>query len=422
MNKVNELVYFDNAATTRIDPSVLEDMRPFLEHSYGNPSSSHQLGRMAKVAIDEARQRLADLLHADSREIIFTAGATEANNLVLLGLSEKYKNERPHFITSSIEHPSVLETCRHLERQGVAISYLPCDQDGLIAPSDLAEALRPNTKLISIMAANNVVGTVQPILEFAEIANRAGILFHTDASQAVGRIPLDLSSNKIDLLSCSAHKIYGPKGVGALYVRKGVQISPIIYGGGQEGGYRSGTENVAGIVGFGKAAQIANTVMADESVRLVSFREKLIETITSIMPIARVVGHRWRRLPGHISLRFSGLENEAIRVLLALDQAGIAVSSGSACSSNHVSDPSYVLQAMGYNPMQARGSLRISLGRFNNELECDYLLSVLPQIISTLNPVTTKAHDIPSHFPTINMYENGITTAETINSYSGGTN
>ncbi len=292
-------------------------------------------------------------------------------------------------MTSSIEHPSVLETCAALERAGVAVTYLPSSPEGLISPARLLEALKPNTRLVSIMTANNVVGTVQPISQLADIAHEHGALFHTDAVQAVGKVPLDVDLQGIDLLSLSAHKFYGPKGVGALYVRKGVQLAPLVHGGGQERGYRSGTENVAGLVGLGRAAEIAAAVMADESVYLVGLRERIITQVQAEIANSYIIGDRFQRLPGHICLGFSGQENEAIRLLLALDQAGISASSGSACSASVKSEPSHVLSAMGFDQMKARGSLRVSLGRFNSESDCQYFLSVLPKIVSTLNPISS---------------------------------
>jgi cysteine desulfurase len=393
-------VYFDNAATTQLDPGVLEEMLPFLKENYANPSSMYQEGRESREAIDTARSRLGALLNADPQELIFTSGATESNNLALRGVSQTWTDAKGHIITSSIEHPSVLEPCRQLEKHGVDVTCLPCSEDGIISPGDLIDALRHDTRLVSIMACNNVVGTLQPIAQLADIAHRHGALFHTDAVQAVGKIPIDVNSQHIDLLSLSGHKFYGPKGVGALFVRKGVKIVPHSHGGGQERGFRSGTENVAAIVGLGRAAEIAASVMADESVYLVGLREQIIKAISDAIPATYVIGNRFRRLPGHICLGFAGKENEAIRLLLALDQAGIAVSSGSACSASVRAEPSHVLQAMGFDQMRARGPLRVTLGRFNTEADCRRLLEVLPQVVSTLNPISSRGPSLATvHCP-----------------------
>jgi len=270
------------------------------------------------------------------------------------------------------------------------VTYLGVDGDGLIDPNDLRQALRPTTRLVSIMAANNVVGTLQPITELSRITREHGALFHTDAVQAVGKIPLNVQTQSIDLLSLSAHKLHGPKGVGALYVRNGVTLKPLVHGGGQERGLRSATENVAGIVGLGKSAEIAREEMSEEASYLVQLRDKLIDSITAALPNAYLIGHRYRRLPGHVSLGLAGQEGEAIKLLLSLDEAGIAISTGSACSANHGSEPSYILRAMGFDMFRARGSLRITLGRFNTAAEVDRFLNVLPQIAAELRPITSR--------------------------------
>jgi cysteine desulfurase len=334
---------------------------------------------------------VARLLNASPEEIIFTGSGTEADNLALLGVVEALGQPDVHVITSTIEHPAILEVCRYLEQRGVDITYLPVNGEGLVEPQALAQALRPTTRLVSIMAANNVVGTVQPILELGRIARAQGALFHTDAVQAVGKISLDMQSFPIDLLSLSAHKLHGPKGVGALYVRAGTPLKPVIHGGGQEHGLRSATENVAGIVGLGQAAEIAQAEIASEASRLVGLRDRLIDGVTAEIPNAYLIGHRYRRLPGHLCLGLAGQEGEAIRLLLALDAAGIAISTGSACSASHASEPSYILQAMGFDPIRARGSLRITLGRFNTGAEVDQFLAILPQIAADLRPITTRS-------------------------------
>jgi len=385
-----EPIYFDNAATTPLDPRVAQAMRPWLDGQFGNASSWHWAGRQANEAVEHARRQVADLLHAAPGEIVFTASGTESDNMALVGAAEALGERNCHFITSAIEHPAILETCRYLRRRGVEITFLPVGTDGTVDPAALAGALRPNTRLVSIMAANNVVGTIQPIVELGRIAREHGALFHTDAVQAAGKLPLDVQTQPIDLLSLSAHKLHGPQGVGALYVRKGVRLEPLIHGGGQEGGLRSATHNVAGIVGLGQAAEIARAEMAAEAARLVHLRDRLIEEVTTLIPNAHLIGHRYRRLPGHICLGFAGQEGEAIRLLLALDEAKIAVSAGSACSARHAAEPSYVLLAMGFDPIQARGSLRVTLGRFNTAAEVERLLQVLPQAVAALRPIATR--------------------------------
>ncbi len=384
-----ELIYFDHSATTPLDPRVVEAMRPYEEVYFGNPSSLHWAGRQAKSAIDQARQQVAALLRAAPDEITFTASGTEADNLALLGVAAGYRPDDCHLITSAIEHPAILETCKVLEQRGYAVTYLPVNPDGLVEPASLAQALRPTTRLVSVMAANNVVGTLQPVRELAHLTRQHGALFHTDAVQAAGKIPLFMDQLPVDLLSLSAHKLHGPKGVGALYVRQGVTLAPIIYGGGQERGLRSATENVAGLVGLGKAAEIAALEMADEAVRLVQLRDHLIQEIKAQVPNAYLIGHAYQRLPGHICLGFDGQEGEAIKLLLALDEEGIAISSGSACSSHHAGQPSYILMAMGMDPVRARGSLRITLGRFNTFAEVERFLDVLPRRVAELRPVTS---------------------------------
>ncbi|MGB7760249.1 MAG: cysteine desulfurase family protein [Bryobacteraceae bacterium] len=386
---MNRGIYLDNAATTPLDPRVRDAMLPYLEEAYGNPSSLHWAGRHAREAVSTARARVAHLLHAKPGEIVFTASGTESTNLALIGVCEAAGVVGGHVITSAIEHPAVLETCRYLESRGVAITRLGVSREGIVDPGELREALRRPAQLVSVMMANNVAGTLQPVNELGRIAHEHGALFHTDAVQAVGKIPVDVSAQPIDLLSLSAHKLYGPKGVGALYVRAGVQLAPFVHGGGQERGLRSATENVAGIVGLGRAAEIASAERADEAVRLVRLRDRLIESVLSLAPQAYLIGHRYQRLPGHICLGFCGLEGDAVKLLLALDAADIAVSTGSACSANHGAQPSYILQAMGYDVFQARGSLRVTLGRFNSEADVDEFVKVLPDALRLLSPLVT---------------------------------
>ena len=384
-------VYFDNAATTPLDPRVAEAMRPWLGEKFGNPSSLHSFGHRAREAVERARAQLAALLTAQPDEIVFTASGTEADNLALTGVAEAFGVDNCHIVTSSIEHPAVLETCRYLERRGVEVTYLPVDEEGIVNPASLAEVLRPTTKLVSVMAANNVVGTVQPIAELAQIAHEHGALFHTDAVQAVSKLPLDVGAQQIDLLSLSAHKLNGPQGVGALFLRKDLEITAFVHGGGQERGLRSGTENVAGLVGLGRAAELVEAEMSEDAARLVDFSDRIIETLAEKIPNAYLIGHRYRRLPGHLCLGFRGQENEGITLLLELNEAGIAASSGSACSAQHVAESSYVLTAMGFDPIRARGSLRVTLGRFTTEAEVDHFLEVLPQAVASLRPITSHA-------------------------------
>jgi cysteine desulfurase len=386
---VNVRVYFDNSATTPLDPEARRAMRPFLEEVFGNPSSLHRAGREARAAVEAARADVAALVGADPAEIVFTGSGTEADNLALAGAFEKDEARR-HFVASAIEHPAVLETLRYLEGRGATVTLVRPDPDGLVSPEDIVSALRPDTRLVSVMAANNVVGTLQPVRDVGRLCRERGVLFHTDAVQAAGKMPLDVRSDGIDLLSLSAHKLHGPKGVGALFVRKGVTLAPVVHGGGQERGLRSATENVAGIVGFGRAAALASASRAGEAARLVRLRDRLLDGLAGSVPSVRLLGHRFRRLPGHLCLALDGQEGETIKLLLALDEAGIAVSTGSACSASHASQPSHVLVAMGKDPIRARGSLRLTLGRFNTEAEVDRFLAVFPGIVASLRPVMTR--------------------------------
>jgi cysteine desulfurase len=383
-------IYFDHAATTPLDARVRQAMDQYQNSSFGNPSSMHYAGREAHAGVDEARADVAALVGAHAGEIVFTGSGTEADNLAIRGVLERAP-EGAHLVVSAFEHPAVIETARFLETRGLHVTYLPVGADGVVSPESLAAALRSNTRLVSIMAANNVIGTIQPVHELAELTHRHGALFHTDAVQATGKVPLDVTRTPIDLLSLSAHKIHGPKGVGALYVRAGVDLQPIVFGGGQERGLRSATENVAGIVGFGRAAHIARSEMGVETARVVRLREKLFDGISATVPNAYFIGDRYRRLPGHLCLGFAGQEGEAVKLLLKLDEMGIAVSSGSACSANHAGEPSYALTAMGLDPIRARGSLRVTLGRGNTEEEVNRFLEVLPATIQSLQTVASHS-------------------------------
>jgi cysteine desulfurase len=384
---VSGRIYFDHSATTPLDPRVLQAMLPFLENSFGNASSQHAEGRTAREAIEKARAQIAALLNADANEVIFTGSGTEADNLALIGAVQASSGPS-HVITSSIEHAAVLETCKYLEKTGVSVTHLPVDSAGLVDSLDLEAALRPETRVVSVMAASNLVGTVQPIAELAEVTSEHGALFHTDAVQAGGKIPIDVKGAPIDLVSLSAHKLHGPKGIGALFVRRGVELSPIVFGGGQERGLRSATENVAAIVGFGAAAEIALQEMEAEAVRLKQLRGKIVRCLAQTVPQAYVIGHPRKRLPGHLSIGFAGQEVLAGRLVQHLDKAGVAVSAGSACNAHHADRPSGVLLAMGFDPHRARGLVRITLGRFNSEAEVDRFLEILLALVAELNPDT----------------------------------
>ncbi len=382
-------VYLDNAATTPLDPRVLAAMRGWLEAGCGNPSSLHTFGRQARAAVEEARARVAALVGAEADEIVFTASGTEADNLALWGTLGQVGADGGHVVVSAIEHPAVLEPLAALAACGLDVTEVRPDTDGVLDPAAVAAALRPDTRLVSVMLANNVTGNVQPVAGIARALAGHGALLHTDAVQAAGKFPLDARELGVDLLSLSAHKFHGPQGVGALYVRRGVALIPQVRGGGQERGLRSATENVAGLVGFGCAAAIAQAGLAEEACRLVALRDRLIDGVLASIPCAYLVGDRWRRLPGHACFGFAGLEGEAIKLQLLLDEAGLAVSSGSACSARHAGGPSHVLTAMGYDPIVARGSLRVTLGRFNVETDVERLLQVLPGAVASLRPLTS---------------------------------
>ena len=377
-------IYFDHSATTPVDPRVLEAMGPFLGGAFGNPSSLHYEGRVARAAVDHARAQVAELIAANPEEIIFTASGTEADNLALIG-AVRASGKPGHVVTSAIEHAAILETCKFLASGGTKVTHLPVNADGLVRTEGLLRALQKNVTLVSIMAANNVVGTLQPVEELAHLTKLHGVLFHTDAVQAGGKIPLDVKRLNVDLLSLSAHKLHGPKGIGALYVRKGVKLSPIVFGGAQERGLRSATENVAGIVGFGAAAEIASKELAEEASRLAGLREHIVGELERLFRDIYFFGHATRRLPGHLSFGLRGHEREVGKLLASLDEAGVAVSAGSACSANHSGEPSGVLLAMGYDAERSRGLIRVSLGRFNTQEEVDRFLAVLKTVVISLN-------------------------------------
>lgn len=375
-------VYMDNHATTPVDPRVLEAMLPFFCERFGNAASrNHSFGWEAEAAVDRAREQIASAIGARPKEIIFTSGATESDNLAIKGVVEFYRDKGRHVITAVTEHKAVLDTCKALERRGLAeVTYLPVDRYGMVDPEAVREAITDRTILISIMHANNEIGTINPIAEIGKIAKEKGVLFHCDATQAVGKIPVNVEAMGIDLLSCSAHKVYGPKGVGALYVRSRsprVRLTPIIDGGGHERGMRSGTLNVPGIVGFGKAVEICCQTMAGESRRVLALRERLREGLMSQLDEVYLNGHPVHRLPGNLNLSFAFVEGESL--LMGLngssnpDLPPIAVSSGSACTSATL-EPSYVLKALGVGDELAHTSIRFGLGRFNTEEEVDYVI------------------------------------------------
>lgn len=377
-------IYMDHAATTPVRPEVWEAMLPYFSTEFGNPSSVYSWGRSARKALDSARDKVAALLGASASEIVFTSGGSEGANLAIKGVAWADQNKGKHIITSAIEHHAVLDTVLWLETQGFEVTILPVDEYGLVSPAQVEAALRPDTILVSIMHANNEVGTIQPISEIGAIVRRHGARFHTDAVQTAGSLDLKVDALNVDLLSISAHKFYGPKGVGALYVRKGVRLSPHIHGGGQEKRRRSGTENVAGIVGLAKAFELAQAERETEVPRLTRLRDRLIEGLQRI-PNTRVNGSLDSRLPGNVNVCFEYIEGESL--LLNLDLRGIAASSGSACTSGSL-DPSHVLLAMGLSHEIAHGSLRLTLGRDNTEEDVDFVLQEIPGIVERLRSMS----------------------------------
>ena len=378
-------VYADNAATTRIAPQVLDAMLPYLKEEYGNPSTLYKLGREAKIAIEKAREQVAQVIGAKAEEIFFTGSGTEADNMALKGvLYGPAGKGKKHLITIKIEHHAILHTAMALEKEGFQVTFLDVDKNGRVDLEELKQAITPDTALVSIMAANNEVGTIQPIEEIGKICREKGVLFHTDAVQAFGHMPLDVNKMNIDLLSLSAHKINGPKGSGALYIRRGLGLRPVIEGGGQERNRRSGTENVAGIVGLGQAAQLAMETMEEESARLKALAKKLTDGVLQI-PETILTGDPENRLPGACSFAISAIEGESL--VLYLDMEGICTSTGSACSTGSL-DPSHVLMAIGLSHEVSHGSLRVTLGRFNTEEEVDYIIETLPKVVEKLRSMS----------------------------------
>ncbi len=391
-------IYLDYAATTPVDLRVLRAMAPYFSKKFGNASSLHSFGQEVKIALEESRKKIAELINAQPGEIIFTSGGTESDNIALQEAAYPNRNRGNHIITTKIEHPAVLETCKFLERDGFKITYLNVGKNGLISLGDFKKAITDKTILVSIMHANNEIGTIEPVREIGKICREKNILFHTDAVQTFGKIPIDVKEMSIDLLSVSSHKIYGPKGVGALFVRKGANIHPLVYGGGQESGIRSGTENISGIVGFAKACELCKKEMDGEGARLVKLRDKLIKGVLRKIPNSYLNGppvgeasHPAKRLPNNANFRFDFIEGESM--VIQLDLLGIAASTGSACSSIKL-EPSHVLLALDLAHEQAHGSLRVTLGRWTKESEIDYFLKILPTIIKKLRRISPfKNHD-----------------------------
>ena len=378
-------IYLDYAATTPTHPEVMKAMLPYFTESFGNPSSIHSYGQEAKDAIERARNKVAALIGAKSEEIVFTGSGTEADNFAVKGVALSRQGKGNHVITSSIEHHAVLETCKFLEKQGFSVTYLPVDGYGMVDPNDVKKAITKKTILVSIMHANNECGTIEPVAQIGNIAREAEIYFHTDAVQTVGHIPLDVNKLNVDLLSISAHKLYGPKGVGAFYIRKGTRISSFMHGGNQERGRRASTENVPGIVGFGKAAEIAQQEMLEEAQKLTALRDRLIEGILRGIEYTQLNGHPVTRLPNNVNVSINYVEGESI--LLNLDLDGICASTGSACTSADL-EPSHVLVAMGLPHLQAHSSLRFTLGKWTTEEEINKVLEVLPGIVSKLRAMS----------------------------------
>ena len=386
---MTRFVYADNAGTTALSPTALQAMMPYLKEEFGNPSGIYSVGRNAKRGIEAAREKIAAAIGAQPAEIYFTGGGSEADNWAIKSVAEKYAGKGKHIITSAVEHHAVIHTMEALEKQGFEITYLPVDGQGRISPEALENAIREDTILITIMMANNEIGTVMPVQEIGAIARKHGVLFHTDAVQAVGHIPVDVSDMQIDMLSLAAHKFRGPKGVGALYIKKGIFLPPLIHGGGQEKGRRAGTENVAGIVGMAAALEEAVQHMDETVAKISKLRDKLIGELTKI-PYSRLTGDPENRLPGTASFVFECIEGESL--VLSLDRAGICGSSGSACSSGSL-DPSHVLMAIGLPHEIAHGSLRLTINECTTEEDVDYILETLPPIVERLRAMSPLWED-----------------------------
>jgi cysteine desulfurase len=384
-------IYMDHAAGMPVDPRVIEVMLPYMKSLCGNPSSVHSFGQEAKQALEESRTRVAESINAESKEsIFFTSGATESNNMAIKGVAHRNQDRGRHIITSSIEHMSVLNPCKFLMTKGFKVTFLPVDQYGSVPLTSLEDEMTDETILVSIMYANGEIGTIQSIKEVSKIVHRKDAYLHVDAAAANGQIPINVNDEDIDLLTVSSNDMYGPKGVGALYIKKGTRLEPLIHGGGQQAGLRSGTENLPGIVGFGKAAEIAKEEMSSESERLKNLRDKLIKGLLDLVRHSFLNGHPTKRLPNNAAVRYSFIEGES--VLLDLDMKGVAASSGSACTAKTL-EPSHVLRAIGLKHEEAHGSLLFTLGRQNTEEEADYVISIMPDIVKRLremSPLTPK--------------------------------
>ncbi len=378
-------VYLDNAATTAMNKSVFEEMIPYLTDIYGNPSSVHLFGRKARQAIDKARDRVAAAINALPREIIFTGSGTEADNMAIVGVAHRFAKKGKHIITTTVEHHAVLHTCERLEKEGYRVTYLPVDEYGMVTPEQVREAITDETILVTIMFANNEVGTIQPISEIGAICREAGVIFHTDAVQAIGHLPVDVEAMNIDMLSMSAHKFHGPKGVGVLYVKRGIVIPSFVVGGAQENNKRAGTENVSGIVGMGKAIELAVAELDKNMERVTYLRDRLISGILEKIPEVKLNGHPEFRLPGNVNFSIRYIEGESI--LLSLDMYGIAASSGSACTSGSL-DPSHVLLAIGLPHEVAHGSVRLTISEYNTEEEIDYTIEKLAEATERLRQMS----------------------------------
>jgi len=382
-------VYLDHNATTPVLPEVLEVMLPYFGGVYGNASSIHHFGQQARSGVERAREQVAAFLNCRPSEVVFTAGGTEADNLAILGSVRAAQASRKHVVTTAIEHHAVLNCCQALEREGVGVTYVPVDASGVVNPEAVAAAIRPETVLVTVMLANNEIGTIQPVAEIARLARERGVLVHTDAVQGAGKVPLDANALGVDLLTISGHKLYAPKGVGALYVRRQTRIQAISFGGHHERDRRAGTENVAGIVGFGKACELAAASLPVEAARLTALRDRLEREVLSRIPESGINGDPLRRVPNTANIRFDYVEGEAM--VIALDLKGISCSTGAACSSGAI-EPSHVLTAIGLRPDQARSSLRLSLGKQNTDADVDQVLETLPEVVARLRALSPAYH------------------------------
>ena len=387
---MNKLIYLDHAATTKVDPRVLQEMLPYFTDNFGNPSAFYSIAREAKNVVEESREIIAKSLGADPAEIYFTAGGTESDNWALISTAEAYASKGKHIITSTIEHHAILHTCKYLEKKGYQVTYVNVDEDGIVKLDELKAAIRPDTILISIMAANNEIGSLQPLKEIGEIAKEHKVLFHTDAVQAYTQVPIDVKEMNIDMLSASGHKISGPKGIGILYMKKGIRAGAFIHGGAQERRKRAGTNNVPGIVGMGKAVELAMAEQKERVAAKVALRDYLIEKMLKEIPYTKLNGHRELRLPNNTNFSFRFIEGEALLILL--EQAGICGSSGSACTSGSL-DPSHVLLAIGLPHEIAHGSLRLTLSEENTREEMDYVVEKLKAIVQRLREMSPLYED-----------------------------